>query len=358
VSGQLSRGRQAVRAADPALPLSLPHPPALPGRLLPEFAVPCLGAFDHPDFQFSIEWDGSRALLFASPEGVRLQSETLADVSGAYPELVAAAEALRGSAAVLDGVIAVLDPHGCPDLAALGERMALGAGAQRIHPTVFLANDLLHLEGRTTMGLPLEQRLDLLRRLGAGNPRVQVPDWVTGEGEALAAAATARRLPALLARRSGARYHPGVASRERLRIALRPRAHCVVVGAAPVPLAGVRRRALKLAEHHRSRLVECAAVELPESSILWRWAAPGGRLRSPLIATVDHQGRDPQGRLRRPSLVTLRDDIDPRWCIRRDPVPPPPSVVVAPHGFHPTVLSALPLYLDAAPAGAPEAPGS
>jgi ATP-dependent DNA ligase len=339
-------------------------PPALPGRILPERSVPCLEPFDHPDFLFSIDWDGSRALLFASPHGVRLQTQTLADSSAAFPGVVDAGRALQASSAVLDGVVTVLDPAGCPDLTALGERMALGAGVDARLPTVFLATDLLHLGGRATMGLPCAQRLDLLRGLELGTPRIQVPDWVVGEGVALADAASSRNLPALLARRSDSRYHPGVASRDRLSVSLRQRADCVVVAAERVTTGGMHRRRLRLAEHHGGRLAECARVELPETSTLWRWAAPGGRLRAPLIATVEHQGRDAEGALRHPRLVTLRDDIDPEWCLRRDPVPPPAGPRVSARGFRPTVLSALPLEVggpsppSAAPRGAatPEEP--
>jgi ATP-dependent DNA ligase len=337
--------RRLGRADEGALPLNLPVPPALPGRLLPELAVPCSGAFDHPDFHFSIDWDGSRALLFLSAEEVRLQSETLRDVSALYPEIVEAARSLSAQPAVLDGVVAVLDPHGCPDLAALGERMALGPTVRQRFPTVYLATDLLHLGSRATMTLPLEERLRLLQLLAGADVRVQVPDWVVGQGEALAEAATARQLPAVLARRSGSRYHPGVASPDRLRIHLRQRSHCVVTAAERVVLGGTRRRRLHLAEHHHARLVECGSVEIPETSTLWRWAAPGGRPRRPLVATVEHTGRGMDGRLRRPALVTLRDDIDPLWCIRRAPVPPPPSLPVPVRGFRPTVLAALPLEL-------------
>lgn len=344
----------AARRRQPAdhrpLPLPLPVPPALPGRILPEFAVPCVGAFDHPDFVFSIDWDGARTLVFASPEGVRLQAETLADVSDRYPEIAAAAETLAERSVVLDGVVAVLDPSGCPDLTALGERMALGPGTQQRLPTVYLAVDLLHLGGRETMRLPLERRLDLLRGISPASPRIQVPDWVTGQGEALADAAGPRCLSALLARRLGARYHPGVASPDRLRIPLRPRANCLVVAAERVT-GPTRRRRLRLAEYRSSRLVEAGVTEVAETSTLWRWAAPGGRMRSPVIATVDHRGRGTDGLLRQPEVVTLRDDIDPRWCIVRDPVPPPPSCAVPHRGFRPTVLAALPLDM------APSRPG-
>lgn len=339
-----SRRRSQRAAGESSLPLRLPLPPALPGRILPEFAVPCLQPFDHPEFVFSIDWDGSRVLLFASSEGIRLQSETLADVSAAYPEVVSAAEPFIGSRAVLDGVIAVLDPYGCPDLSALGDRMALGPATRDRLPTVYLATDLLHLGRQMTMDLPLERRLEMLQGLGHTTPRVQVPDWVTGEGEALARAAGERSLPAILARRSSSRYHPGVASPDRLRIPLRPRASCVVVSAERLDVPGQhRRRRLHLAERDGSRLVACGSVEVPETSTLWRWAAPGGRLRRSVVATVEHRGRGPDGALRRPAVVTLRADVDPNWCLRRDPVPPPPSLAVRTQGFRPTVLAALPL---------------
>lgn len=334
------------RSDDQALPLRLPIPPVLPGRVLPEFSVPCVGPFDDPDFRFSIEWDGSRTILFAFPGGIRLQSETLADVSDRYPEIVAAAEGLGERSAVLDGVVAVLDPSGCPDLVALGERMALGPGTQQRLPAVYLAIDLLHLGGRETVGLALDRRLELLCGLSLSDPRIQVPDWVAGQGEALAQAAAPRRLSALLARRGSASYHPGVASPDRLRIPLRRRANCLVVGSQRI-LASTRTRRLLLAEYQGARLVETGTAEIAETSTLWRWAAPGGRMRSPLIATVEHVGRGADGRLRQAEVVTLRDDVEPTWCIRRAPVPPPPSRPVPGHAFRPTVLSALPLEVSA-----------
>ena len=111
-------------------------------------------------------------------------------------------------------------------------------------------------------------------------------------------------------------------------------------------LASTRHRRLRLAEYQGSRLVEAGTAEIAETSTLWRWAAPGGRMRSPLIATVDHRGRGADGSLRQPEVVILRDDIDPNWCIRRHPVLPPPGRPVAFAGFRPTVLSALPLEMS------------
>ena len=70
-------------------------------------------------------------------------------------------------------------------------------------------------------------------------------------------------------------------------------------------------------------------------------------MRPPLIATVEHVGRGADGRLRQAEVVTLRDALEPTSCIRRAPVPPPPSRPVPGHAFRPTVLSALPLEVSA-----------
>jgi hypothetical protein len=59
-----------------------------------------------------------------------------------------------------------------------------------------------------------------------------------------------------------------------------------VIGADQV-LGSTRRRRLRLAEYQGSRLTQAGTAEIAETSTLWRWAAPGTRMRSPLIATVD-----------------------------------------------------------------------
>src|SRR6202043_751920 len=99
---------------------------------------------------------------------------------------------------------------------------------------------------------------------------------------------------------------------------------------------------LLLAEHAAGRLIEAGRVDGPLHHRVQRWlqdraaqlatADPpadvrGGRwttwLRAVLCATVAHAGRDGDGTLRDVSLIALRDDIDPDFCIRRSAVPPP-----------------------------------
>jgi len=327
--------------------------------MLPEEATPCAEAFDSPDWRFSIEWEGARALLFAAEDGsLRLQAGTGADLTPRFPDVAAARDQVLRCPAVLDGVVAVLDPSGKPDLAALGVRLAAGAAEAAALPAAFLASDVLHLGGSSTARWPLSRRLDALAGLVGGGSIVQVPDHVEGRGLALAEAATARGLGGLLARRSSAQYRPGVASPDRLSIALLPRATCLVAGVEVTRHSPAGR--LLLAEHVDGRLLYAGRVDGPRDRRADAWlrgrvaALRGGAppadaphhgpvtwLRAGVCATVGHAGRDAGGMLVDPQLIVVRDDVDPAWCVRRAPAPPPQDARSL--GFAPTVLLPLPL---------------
>ena len=324
-----------------------------------EAAVPCSQPFDDLDWRFSVDWDGARALLIAAGGGAtRLRGESAVDLTTRFPELTGTADELAARAAVLDGVIAVLDGDGRPDLHGFGRRLALGGDGAGMLPVVFLATDVLHLDGASTMAWPLDRRLEALTGLVGHSDAVQVPDHVSGRGRALAEAALERGLSALLARRGDAAYHAGMASPHRLRVALTPTVTCVVVG---IEHRRHRPMRLLLGLHEAGRLGMAGWVTGPHDMVIERWlervAAPlaGGTppagfgagdavswLRPGLTATVSHHGSERDGTLRRPVLLAVRDDVDPAWCMRREPVPPPRDAKSG-GGFAPTLLVPLPL---------------
>jgi bifunctional non-homologous end joining protein LigD len=358
VSTRAGGSRAAATALAEPLLFRTPTPPLLPGHIPLEASVPCAEPFDDLDWLFSIDWDGARSLLSLDPGGpVRLQGEILSDLAHRFPDVAETLAVPPRRAAVLDGVIAVLDAQGRPDLAALGRRLAAGPALAADLPAVFLAFDILHLDGRPTTGWTLGRRLDALREFAGKGDVLQVPDHVRCRGCALAAAATARDLPALIARRESAPYRPGVASPDRLRIRLSDQTTCVIAGIEQGRRGTAR---LILGEHVAGRLVFAGQVEGPEEPMVSRWlgqrafalrvgAAPlegvqpadATWLRPALTATVRHQGRAARGTLLHPALVAVRDDVDPRWCLRRPAVPPPAAA--RPSGFAPTLLVPLPL---------------
>ncbi|HVC41877.1 MAG TPA: hypothetical protein VND54_07870 [Candidatus Saccharimonadales bacterium] len=353
----LSRAAQAA-FADP-LPFRSPTPPQLPGYIPIEASVPCAEPFDDHDWLFSVDWDGARALLFLEPGGaVRIQGEMPGDLARRFPDVAAPAAVRGGRGAVLDGVIAVLDREGRPDLVGFGRRLAAGPAMAVELPAVYLCCDVLHLDGRSTVSWPLDRRLDALSELTGTNDAVQAPDHVRGRGEALAAAAAGRGLAALLARRAGAPYRAGVASSDRLRIALSNQTTCVVAGIVSRRRGGIR---LILGEHVASRLTFAGHVDGPRDRLVAGWLAQqAGDLtvsaapldgvqpvnatwfRPALTATVRHHGRSAGGALIRPTLLALRDDVDPRWCVQR-PAVAAPLQPRAGTRFSPTLLLPLPL---------------
>jgi bifunctional non-homologous end joining protein LigD len=360
--------RPRHQAPDTTLPLFDEAPSGLPLPLRPEVSVPCSAAFDNQDWRFTVDWDGMRAMLVVGAgEESRLVDELGGDAGSSFPEILAAAAPLSGRTAVLDGVVAALDGDGRPDLAALCARLGPGLPSSAGQAAVYLATDLLHLDGAPLVAWPLDRRHQALAALLAPQARLQVPGWVSGHGRAFCEAAAERGLPAVLARLGDSPYHPAMASPERLRIALEERADAVVVGVvAAVPPSRQGRRppiaALLLAEQVDGHLVDAGRVGAGLSQAMegWLWSladtltvlrpavssdAGAGEpvlwLRPALVATVRHHGRDAAGRLRMPSVVALRQDRDPARCVRRAPVPPPAETPVA-GGFRPTVLHTLP----------------
>lgn len=163
--------------------------------------------------------DGWRAscLIDGRRGVVRLVTRTGRYIERAVPELAAAAVALDGRQAVLDGELIAGDGLP-PSFYRLGGRMgASGAVAiergRRSTPVTFVAFDLLWLDGRLLLRDSYRERraaLDALEFAG--------PHWVTtpefGDGEALLEACEAMGAEGVIGRRlDNSPYLPGRRSR-------------------------------------------------------------------------------------------------------------------------------------------------
>lgn len=197
--------------------LSLRLEPALPrpGDLAPMWPVPCAEPFDSSDHLFEPAWGGHRVLAYVDPGdsptggGLRLVDGGGLDVAGILPELAGLAARVGARSAVLDAELAVVDGRGRADDEALRARLAGEPG----RPVALLVFDLLHLDGRWLLGLPLEERRARLTRiLRPGDEVVMVPA-IIGEGRALHAAVSAQGVAGVRARRRTSPYLPGVRSK-------------------------------------------------------------------------------------------------------------------------------------------------
>jgi ATP-dependent DNA ligase len=176
--------------------------------------------FDDPDYRFEPWWGGER--VFASVEAkpgtdadagaVRIVDARGRELDAALPELAGQGGLggrFGGHSVVVDGCLVVVGPDGRPDAPALAARLA--GETSRI--VVFLAFDLVGIDGRLIVSEPLERRRERLERMiQPGGPLLLVPA-IAGEGRALYGAAEAQGIGAVVGRHRRSPYLPGVRSR-------------------------------------------------------------------------------------------------------------------------------------------------
>ena len=189
--------------------------PKLPDGLRPMLPRPLTEAFDSQDHLFEPAWGGLRALAFIGPSerpgtgDVRLIDVDGREVGSRLVELAGLAVRIDARSAVLDGELVVVDAAGRADVEELEARIAGRSG----RPVAFLAFDVLHLDGRSLISLPLVRRREMLRRvLRPGDEVVAVPA-ISGEGRALFDAVVAQGIAGVMARQRTSPYLSGIRSR-------------------------------------------------------------------------------------------------------------------------------------------------
>lgn len=191
---------------------AMPNPPA---TLRPMLARPLPEPFDSADHLFEPAWGGRRVLAFVGPADrpgagdVAFVGEDGAPLANLPPELAGLGVRVAARSAVLDGELVVVDATGRADPAELARRLAGEPG----RPVAYLTFDLLHLDGRPMLSMPLERRRDQLRRVLRPGDEVLAVPAIPGEGRALFEAVTAQGLAGVLARQRSSPYLPGIRSR-------------------------------------------------------------------------------------------------------------------------------------------------
>jgi bifunctional non-homologous end joining protein LigD len=123
---------------------------------------------------------------------------------------------------LLDGeIVAMRD--GRPSFAVLQNRMHVSNAAQARRladqiPVTYLIFDVLHLNGRSTLGLPYAERRLLLESLELEGPNWQTTPSFPGDGAVILQAATEQRMEGLVAKKLTSRYHLGRRSPDWIKI--------------------------------------------------------------------------------------------------------------------------------------------
>ena len=165
------------------------------------------GAFDDDDWLYEIKWDGYRVEAVVSGGRARIWTRNRVDAATYFPDLAGPAPMDRCREAIVDGEVVAFDEEGRPSFSRLQEKTGLrGTGEghpagrpgcaaltreeREAIPMAYMVFDLLHLDGRSLVDVPLEDRKHLLRRVLRPRRR-----WCATPPTSWARASTSRRRP-------------------------------------------------------------------------------------------------------------------------------------------------------------------
>ena len=345
-------GGKAAKSAKPAL-----DPSRLAGakrvksmpRLAPQLATAAEAAPRGDEWLHEIKFDGYRMLAYLRRGKVELRSRKDLDWTEKFPELADALSKLGADEAVLDGEVVQFKEDGVPDFSALQNAIA----EQKTAGLLYMAFDLLYLDGWDLTGVAVEERKAALRDFLAADaaPAIRYSDHQVGKGPEFCAAACGAKLEGIVSKRREARYQPGRGAAW-LKVKCSKREDLVIVGFTDPAGERAGFGALLMGYHdgtgalvyagrvgtgYGDKLLDAlrsqlgaleqrkATVKLPAglSARGTHWVKPE------LVAEVAFSGWTADGILRQSSFVGLREDKSPDEVVL-DPLAAAPAAAPAP----------------------------
>lgn len=173
----------------------------LPHGLTPMLATPGdVTTLEAKEWAFETKWDGFRLIAEIDGGAVTLRSRAGNIVTGRYPRIAAMGAELAGHRAVLDGEAVVFDDHG---LANLGLLQGDAARA------VFVAFDVLYLDGTSLVRKRYSDRRRVLEALAGRSPSLVVPPRLDGSGADALRYSQQHGMEGVVAKRLDSIYLPG-----------------------------------------------------------------------------------------------------------------------------------------------------
>ena len=317
----------------------IPNGPAesTPSKLAPMLAASADAPFNDPAFLYEPKLDGYRCLAFRRGGKVRLLSRRGLDQSAQFPEIVTALDEQVLDDLVVDGEIVAHDANGRPSFNALQNRAQLKSeheinAATADSPCVFYAFDIVHACGMSLRAADYRSRKRYLSQCVLPSTHLQIVPATQSAGDKFYAAALEAGFEGVVAKKRDSRYEAGVRSPAWLKVKDTQSGEFLVCGyttgkgqraqtfgalllgyrdqsgkivsAGRVgsgfdddSLAALAKRLKGLETKHHPFAEEPAA----DSAVVW--------LKPELVAEVKFAEWTPDGSLRAPVFLRLRDDI-------------------------------------------------
>jgi bifunctional non-homologous end joining protein LigD len=160
----------------------------------------------HGDWIYELKFDGIRAIAIKNNAKVSLISRNGNKLDGRFPEIAESIKNLPVRECVIDGEVVALDEDGRSSFQLLQALEMEGRKA----PLRFYVFDLLQLDGKSLLGLPLEQRKQVLAKIceDVGDP-IRYSGEITGDVKSLLTEVKRRGLEGLIGKQRRSLYEPG-----------------------------------------------------------------------------------------------------------------------------------------------------
>lgn len=287
-----------------------------------------------PAWMYEPKLDGYRVIAYVQDGAVRLMSRGGLDITKPFPEIVEELEQQAVGSMILDGEIIALASDGRPSFNALQNRAQLKteqeiAAAQRDTPAAVVFFDLLHFAGVNLRDRTYLERRRYLSQCLLPSAHIQLVH-ATEDGETLYDAAIEHGFEGIVAKRKDSKYQPGRRSAAWSKIKAAHTADFVVGGYTKGKGARESIGALLLGFWNGDTLeyvghVGSGLTDATIRSLQARFAKlatkrmpfakkpplhrPTTWLDPQVVVEVSFEDRTPDGMLRAPVFVKVRDDV-------------------------------------------------
>lgn len=183
------------------------------------------------------KFDGTRTIAYVDLEkkSVKFLNRRGIYFEKRYPELIEAVlESVNAKRVILDGEICVFE-KGKPNFYKLAEREQVGNELRiellsKLMPANFIVFDVLHLDGKDLVDLPLIERKKILEKVVKESERVLLSVWIKEKGEEFFEKVKKKGLEGIMAKKLDSKYEIGKRSKNWLKIKVFKTLDCLICG--------------------------------------------------------------------------------------------------------------------------------
>lgn len=326
------------------------EPMAMPEDLQPMLASLTDNIVEGEDWVYELKWDGYRAIAYLGEKSPDIRSRNNKSFNEKfYP--IHQALAKWNIRAVVDGEIVVINQQGLPDFGELQQWRSEADGA-----LVFYLFDILWLEGRSLMSLPLSERREILKSVAPqNNISIRVSENFNASGKEFFDLADRMGLEGIMAKKSTSLYKPGLRTKEWLKIKTEKRQEMIIGGytinenttkpfsallmgvmengrfkfLTPVGTGfNVKTQNEIIQKLKKYETPKCPFTTVPDYNKPSRFRPNPPKaevvwVKPKLVAEISYREMTKDGAVRHPSFKGLRIDKDPSQVVRETPIPSP-----------------------------------